>query len=160
MAATTWPSGTASDVLSGAGAEAEHGGTMFWQRKRCVEQKGTSLSLEGNHNDSTPTNVDAGTWRAPPYARSGREIKVTVLIKNTGGGTSYFIARETGTTTDGTTQNTASASYVALTSVITIPDDTWGDTVKTIACRIYTDDTGTAYATSENLMLNVRLSDA
>ena len=119
-----------------------------------------TIFLEGTRAVNTYADVDTITVRFPPYARQGREVKVTVWLKNTGGGTSYFIARETGIPTDGTEQSTASATYVAVTSVITIPDGTWADAEKTISLRLKTDGTGTADASSDHVMANLRISDA
>ena len=150
----SWPTMTSGDVLSGAGAETR-GADLFNRARICAAGGSTWYFAEVTESGASAT--DKVTWEIyiPDCVRSGDGIAVAAITDQGGGGEGYYRVRETGVPTNGDTQ-TLGAAPAAQTSTITVPDNTWAGTVKTIAVQLWTNGTGTASARADYIIGNVR----
>lgn len=151
-----WPSSSSGDFLSGADAETR--GQDLYDRVICAKQSGsTAYFAEASETGTSYVTKASFDYRVPVYARSGDLIQVTIVGYYSGAASGEYRAIETGVPTNGSEQTLNSGVYAASTSEITIPDNTWAATVKTIAMQAKVTTSGTAYIAGAWIMGSIRV---
>jgi hypothetical protein len=138
-----WPTAwTAADYLSREGADTESSVTILQALyDRDIEIGHKRTTWYGGQSNMTTTLADTHTAdiRFPDNALQNTEVKLIFQAQRDGGvsGNASFRLRETGVPTNGTTLTTALTTSWAGYEVVglTVPDDTWAGTVKTLALQ-------------------------
>lgn len=157
--ATTWPSLTADDVISGKGAKGGVVGQGLFNRDLAMLEAGTTCYVNGSTASSSYTTVDSFYLWIPEFVRSGYYIRLYVYMSISLSGTGYFQIQDNGTSNNGTEQSTTSATLEAKESIIAAPDNTWAGTVRLFNVRAKTNGTGTVTIDNDYFALNLRFSD-
>lgn len=153
----TWPTRKAGDCQSGDGIKEL--GQDCWDRDQAGSKAWSGLTYvpETTTTGTTEATVATVKVRLPEYARSGDKLHLALLVKTTAGTASYRL-QDNATSTNGDVVTTGSTTYTGLNSKLTIPDDTWAGTTRTLNVRLWT-TTGTASVTGQYMLQNLRIGD-
>ena len=133
-----WPGQAAEDYLSGEPAGSESGVTFrqaLWDRDVAVAGRSTYWHMVATTHTATDlTTVLAKRVRIPAWCMTDDVITLKIQGKHSAGGvTGTYRLDETDTTTAGTSDTLAlTTALQSLSIVLTVPDDTWAGTLKTL----------------------------
>lgn len=154
--ATTWPTFTSENILSGKGAETT--GQAIFDIQSCVKGKGSSFWFADVTTTSTTYETKATfEYLVPPYADSGDIIQWTIRGKTSDAAKTLTYQASESAGTNGTEITSTSTTNENMTSEITIPDGTWAGTVKTFYIKAKITSGGTGTLGTDRLACNVRI---
>lgn len=158
-----WGTRKASSVL--AGAEARELGLSIFDTAIATKEAAFSVTCD-LQSTSSATLVSVFSWRVriPEYARGGDELRFAFRLGHSLSGKAVAgRIVETGGPTNGTTQTfttTAAGETALVESVITIPDDSWASTTKTLSLELRSDDgSANAIGGAFDIAGNVRIRE-
>jgi hypothetical protein len=150
-----WPALTTSETLSGAGAKTV--GASIHLRQHATSLRYTTWYFVEYTVTVPYAAAHTLVYRVPPWMLTGAVISVTVLLKATSG-TITLRLDETDTATSGTeTAHVPTTSYGPFTQTLSVPDDTWAGTLKTLELQAKFAGGG-AFATGEYLIGNLKFA--
>lgn len=151
-----WPTRVSTEGQSGDGLKEL--GQDCWDRDQCLKAlcglAYVALTTTTGTSEATVATVKV---RLPNFARSGDKLRLAMRVKTTAGTASYRV-QDNASSTNGNIVTTASTAYVGLESYLTIPDDTWAGTTRTLNIRLWT-TSGTATVSGAEMLQNLRIGD-
>ena len=150
-----WPTRVSTEGQSGDGIK--EFGQDCWDRDQCLKSLCGLLYFSGSTTSGSEGTVTTAKVRLPNFARANDKLRVAALVRTTSGMASYRI-QDNATSTNGNVVTTTSTTDTGIESYLTIPDDTWAGTTRTINIRLWT-TAGTAYVGSGAMLQNLRIGD-
>ena len=151
-----WPTRKSSEGQSGD--PIKEFGQDCWDRDQCLKALCGLLYISSTSTTgTTEATVTTVKVRLPNFARSGDKLRLAMLVSTTSGTASYRV-QDNATSTNGNVVTTSSTTRTGLESYLTIPDNTWAGTVRTLNIRLWT-TSGTATVTSSYMLQNLRIGD-
>lgn len=151
-----WPTRLATEGQSGD--PLKEFGQDCWDRDQCLKAFcGLAYVPTTTTTGTTEATVATVKVRLPGFARSGDKLRLALLV-GTSAGTASYRVQDNATSTNGNVVTTSSASITGLDSYLTIPDDTWASTTRTLNVRLWT-TSGTATVTAAGMLQNLRIGD-
>ena len=139
-----WPALAAEENLSGKGAKVI--GQGMYDRSQAAANRYTTWYFAEASVPGILTTMDTQRIRIPPWGLSGETITLNVWATfGAGSGNIKVQLNETDTATSGTlTAVTLTSTYAFYAAAVTIPDNTWASTLKTLEIQSIIDGAGSA----------------